>query len=268
MSTSTSEVAIAHDYKTMLRLARPFIRAKGFAPSDGYRLDNVEDWTPAQKGLLTRRFKELVEIYSISRVGYSSNDPAKMKAAEKIADQTPGAFSQAFIPAPPGSSINIDVATRTARAITPAKVMGEYKFSDFGLNDEQLALDPYGASLAVMNQIDAKKFAIKAGVHTVGKGVPRLYLAKGAAIRIRQLVEKYGADSHDANDTSSKYYGNWLFGVDGYTFRSMKDEQEFVNKTLAESTERRRIKRAARKRIRYYLKKYGESPPPLPKKEK
>jgi len=258
MANATTAYAKKRDYKTMAQLIRPF--SKAFSASEGYRLDKIDQWSRKQKLKLNRYFKKAVELSSKQFELYHSNDAESMKRMGELANQKGfPEFNQIFYPAPPGSKLHYNKRTGTATAVGVRSSVTAYYWEQFGVTVEQLIADPGGVVKAVVAQLSQRKFSIKAGEYTVGKGVPLIYTARPLSNRIRQLIEKYAAgeidprtkEEIDPDDPNSHWWGNWLTGIDAWDFEDRIAEQDFIAATRGESVERRRYKRALRKRLTY-----------------
>jgi len=250
LANSTDELIRQKDYAEMARIIRPF--AKEFSAKSGYKLSESGQWTRAQKSKLTRYFNKGVMLASKQFELYHSNDKESMRAMAKRANQKgfPG-FNQVFYPAPPGSKIHYDKKTKTATATGFRKSTSDYYWEEFGITSDQLALDPENVVRKVIAQLDHRKYSIKAGEYSIGKGVPKLYTARTVVVAVSKLVDEYNKEDYDEEDSNSHYFGNWLHGIDGWDFDSPEDEVRYIRATRGESDERRRYKRALRKRIKY-----------------
>lgn len=254
LATATDELANQKDYKEMAKILRPF--AKEFRAAAGYRLADVDDWTPNQKRQLTRYYKKGVMLASKSFQPYSSSDAESMREVAELAGQKGfPKFNQVFVAAPPNTNLHYDKRTGSITATGERTSQTAFYWDQFGVTEDQLTADPQGTVTAVLKQIGAAKYSIKAGEYSVGKGVPLIYTPGPAARRVAQLMEKYSKDEFDPTDPNSHYWGNWLTGVDSYEFESREDEHDLINSLRNESENRRRIKRASVKKLKYRARK-------------
>ena len=259
LATATDEIADQRDYKTMAKLVRPF--AKAFKASEGYRLDDIDNWTPAKKRKLTKYYKKAIMLASKQFEMYHSNDDESMAKMRELSNQKGyPEFNQVFYPAPAGSSIHFDKKTGSAKAVGLRSTSTRFYWDQFGITSEELAADPVAVVKAVIAQTGngKRRFSINAGEHSIGKGVPLLYTQNAAANAVKRLVEKYGADKEDPEDPNSHYFGNWLDGLEAWDFDTRQDEQRFIRSTMEESIERKRYKRALRKRLQRKATKRGK----------
>ncbi len=254
LANATDEYADQHDYRTMAKLVRPFARV--FSAREGYRLDEIDQWKPAQKAKLTRYYKKAVMQASRAHQLYFTTDEESMRDVAELSGQKgyPD-FNRVFVAAPPRTHIHYNKKTKTLTATGERIRTTSYYWDQFGVTEEDLIADPAGVVTMVVAQLPQRKFSIKAGEYSIGKGVPQIYTQRPLTERVAQLVEKYGADSYDPDDPNSHYWGNWLMGIDAYEFETPQDEQDFVRATFDASQERRRYKRALRMRLQYHARK-------------
>ena len=157
LANATEEIADQKDYVTMAKLIRPF--AKSFAAKEGYNLHDLDSWTPAQKGKLTKYFKKGVALASKQFELYHSNDPESMRAMSKLANQESfPEFNQVFFPAPPGAKLHYDKRTGSATATGLREVVTGFYWDQFGVTPEMLAVDPVGVTLDRDWETDLVKF--------------------------------------------------------------------------------------------------------------
>lgn len=253
LANSTSDYADAKDYATMAKRIRPF--AKQFSARNGYNLKDIDSWTPAMKGQLTKHFKKGVELTSRQVELYHSPNEDNMEAVAELAGQKGYRFNSVFYPAPPGFKLRYNKRTNTVQATGPRAQFVTYDWDQFGVSPEQLADDPQGVALAVMNQLDHRRFSIRAGEGNIGKGARAIRTATTTAGRIQALIEKYNADDYDPDDPNSSWFGNWLLGIEGWDFDSRESEEDYTRTSRAESRERRRYKRAERRKLKARIRK-------------
>lgn len=253
LANSTSDYADAKDYATMAKRIRPF--AKQFSAASGYNLKDINNWTPAMKGQLTKHFKKGVELTSRQVEMYHSPNSDNMKAVGELAGQKGYKFNSVFYPSPPGFKLRYNKRTNTVKAMGPRAQFSTYEWEQFGVDPDQLARDPAGVAKQVMKALDHTRFAIRAGEGNIGKGARAIRTANQTAGRIAALVEKYNSDDYDPDDTNSSWFGNWLIGFEGWDFDSAQSEREYTKTSQAESGERRRYKRAERRQLKARLRK-------------
>lgn len=249
LANSTDELAAKKKYGEMLRILRPFV--DGFETRDGYDLRKIDKLSPARKAKLTRYYKKAVMLASKQFELYYPRDKKTRKIVERQANQQGfPQFTGVFYPAPAGSKLTFDSRAKTLRALGLRWATVKYLFEEYDVDLEALADNPESTVKEFLDTLPHKKYSINAGEHSVGQGVPRLFTRGAASRKVAELVLKYGSDFADPNDPNSSFHGNWLNGVQGWDFASREDEQEYVNRTRAESEERRRYKRALRKRTK------------------
>lgn len=248
LANSTSDYADVKDYKTMAKRLRPF--AKQFSAKNGYNLKDVDNWTPAMKGQLSKYFRKGVELTSRQVELYHSPNKDNMKAVAELAGQKGYKFNSVFYPAPPGFKLRYQERTNTVKATGPRAQFTTYDWEQFGVDADQLATDPDGTARAVMRQLDHKRFSIRAGEGNIGKGARAIRTINQTVARIQALIEKYNSDDYDPDDSNSSWFGNWLLGIEGWDFDSMESERDYTRTSQEESRERRRYKRHERRRLK------------------
>src|SRR6185437_13569635 len=98
-----------------------------------------------------------------------------------------------------------------------------------------------------------KRYVVQAGEFEV----PGSFAPEFIVDEVLKLMERYGADKYDENKKSSHYYGNWLHGLNGYTFHNQSELSEY------RETKRRKAKEAARAYVTQNRrdKRIRENPP-------
>ena len=271
LATSTTEISTRKspdDFRYMIETLRPF--AKGFSARDGYDLNRVEKLTPAKKRKLIKYYNEAVMRASRPFQLYQSRSKKAMDVARKAAGEEAGfpLFKGVFLPTQSlGERARVRVDTK--RGIVEIKSRTHsvtvFYWEMFGVKPEDIANDPIGVTNYVTSQIGAKQYSINAGEHSVGKGVPKLYTASVLGPAIQRLIERYGEDNYDPDDSNSHYYGNWLTGVRAYDFSNINNMREWTRASRAESDARKRTKAMVRKRVARSLESEGR-PVPKPKR--
>lgn len=246
IATSSGDL---RDYAEMVKRLRPF--TTGFSSRDGYNLRNVDNWTLAQKRKVTRYFKKAVDLASKQFTLYRSNNKQQMQRARALANQKgyPG-FHSIFYPAPPGSKIRYD----KKRNVPVVKNQGirsvRYYWEDFGYTPEDVAEDVEGVISDIINQVPENRFAIIAGEYAFGKGVPQIFPAEPLIRQVSRLTARYSQSYYDSESTSSSYYGNWLLGLEAWTFDRRDEFDAYRRAVIQENKERRLHKKKLRKQLR------------------
>lgn len=105
---------------------------------------------------------------------------------------------------------------------------------------------------AIDNGPEVKRYVIQAGAFEV----PSTSLRKDIVDDVAKYMSKYGADRYDADNPSSHYFGNWLFGVNGYTFRAQDELTAYRHNkqqaTIRKAKERAGYRKAQRTREANY----------------
>lgn len=104
---------------------------------------------------------------------------------------------------------------------------------------------------------EAKRYVPQAGAFEV----PGSYHRKFIVDEVVKLMGRYGADKNDPDDRNSHYWGNWLFGINGYNFHEQADigayrearRQAAKKKAREYVTQRRRENRQSTREPDYWL---------------
>ena len=241
-------------YAYMLRKIRPFVT--GFGAKEGYNLRNVGEWTRGQKAQVTKYYKALSQLAARPFHVYTSRDKDKVAQARRITDQDPSLkkIKGALVPVSTfGEKPHISVTDRgTMEATTDRMQKLWFDWDFYGITPEEIAIDPEGATQAVIDQQPpGVLYGIQTGQYEFGKGVPLLFPEQRIASEVAKLVSKYSADNgYDPDDSNSSWFGNWLFGLTGYRFPSVKDRTAWVRSTRAYAERRREERRKKRRQIR------------------
>lgn len=235
--------------------------ASGFSAKDGYRLDNVANWTPAQKAKVTRYFHELDRLTAQPRYVYKARSKAMLEKVQAVTGHDKGfKFKVAFVPhVPKRDKKGRETKPRVDLAKTGAVRIREryYTKSIVALDQRRLARD---AKAEVKRAIDtvpnAKRFTIQAGTNEM----PGLYDRPFISERVIRLMNLYDGrkslpkGSGNAGDSPKHHkWTLWLNGLVAYEFP--KVTQKAVAKAVTDFDAARRElqkrRRAARKRAEY-----------------
>jgi hypothetical protein len=119
-------------------------------------------------------------------------------------------------------------------------------FEDFGFTKADFVQDPEGVIQVILDQTDYRFYNIITGEYEFGKGAPRLMSRDKIMPMIRYFIEEYNEDKYDAENTSSSFFGNWLFGLLGYRFTTFKKAQGYVKSQRDYANERKQFNRRKR----------------------
>lgn len=250
------------DYINELKFIRAF--ATGFSAVDGYNIRLAKGWSSARKRQITR-YAEL--LHRATARPYYVFFPRRRDHLD-VAKQAAGLSSL-----PKVIKVPLQVPTRYVvagrRTIVKPKVVirdgsltlkfpdfnrHTLLFAEFGLTPEDVALDPEGALAVILEQTDYPYYTIIAGEFEVGRGVPNLHRRDRLIDRVLYLIDTYNAEEYDADDPSSSYFGNWLFGVNGYSFPTAKEAIDYIQAHQKYQTKRRKIIKKISNR-RAYIKR-------------
>ena len=213
----------------------------GFDPSDGFDIRKAHDWTPSQKRQITRYADMYAQATAESVHIYRPRNKKNLKIAlksrglEKFKN-----LKVAFIPVPPKYNHETDAL----EPVTPKiKISKGGKLSvkvkdhssertyllreNFGITRDDFINDPYSAAEKILKETDYTYYNIIAGEHEYGRGLPKILSEENILKEVEKMIERYGSDSFDPNDKSSKFYGNWFFGLIGYRFPTWQAARDY-----------------------------------------
>lgn len=101
----------------------------------------------------------------------------------------------------------------------------------YPLEKQKLITDPRDAAQDALDEYpQVKRWFIAAGEHEIHRLPEWRNLPPDAdqiATALEQIMNIYSADRFDSKNPSSKYFGNWLGGLIGYTFEQTKSFREY-----------------------------------------
>lgn len=238
--------------------------ARGFTAKDGYRVKEINEWTPAQKAKITRYWHQLNEITAQPVYAYKARSRKRLEQVQETIGQGTGyEFKVAFIPHVPKkdkrgreTKPRVDVESGVVRIRERGynKVMVE-------LDADELASDTKGEIKRGLELVpDATRFTVMAGKNEM----PGLFDRKLIADRIMRLMAQYDGvkplprGSGNKGDAPKHHsWDQWLKGMIAYEFP--RTTQKVVATTaVAFDTARRALqkrRRAERKRLEYQRSK-------------
>jgi hypothetical protein len=99
---------------------------------------------------------------------------------------------------------------------------------------------------------EVKRYVIQAGAFEV----PSTSLPRDIVQDVQRHMSKYGSDKYDADNPNSHHFQNWLFGVNGYTFRNQDELTDYRHNkqtaTIKKAKERAGYRKAQRTREANY----------------
>lgn len=232
--------------------------ASGFSAKDGYNLNDISSWTPAQKGKVTKYFHELDRLTAQPRYIYKAKSRKMLQQVQSVAGHdTSFKFKVAFVPHVP----KVDKKGRQTKPRITVKDgvvrIRERYYSKVLVELDQEALAENAAAevkRAVDEVPDAKRFTIQAGSNEM----PGLYDRKLIANRVRQLMGRYDGvkplprGSGNAGDNPAHHsWDQWLNAIVAYEFPKVTQKAVATAVTDFDKARRelQRRRRAQRKRV-------------------
>lgn len=201
-----------------------------FDPDNGYDLRQLNQWSNARKAAITRAWNEVDEyLHSVHRI----YRPRKRKNLQRVSQQFWGRKAPKWMNAipvqvmDPRNPARVTVTKKGNVELTETFPSGhKYKSRTVYFDHDLLLKDSAEAARQAMLPYHDKKdlFVVMTGEHPSRFGGGKA----GVLDAVAHLTLSYGADKYDANDPSSKFYGNWLAGVRHIGSGSKQDFFEYV----------------------------------------
>lgn len=223
------KVKTSGEYKNAIKLLRKF--ADGFSPKDGVDLRKpISELSPYQRRKIRKYFDIIEPLTARNHKVVRPRRKDHLRELQELAGHQgfPKGIKAALIPvADPSKSLKIEYTRKhkVRRVIEDGKV---YKYTIF-FDRDLLLSDAMLAAIDVVNRapLDATQFLLGAAEHEIQTKIAPT--AADLAYHIQRLQDKYGIDQgYDATNPSSKWFGNWMFSVNSYTFKSKKTMDDYL----------------------------------------
>lgn len=218
----------SRQYKEAVKTLRQYYR--NFSPD---QIDLRKKLTPQQKSKISRYANDLYRltrgsIRSIPIYRYKKGKQRRIQESVHQGQYFSRHLKVAFVPvSKPTAEPDIKI-TKKGEVEVREKGVTRYFYP---LEKQKLITDPKDA---VQDAIDeypqVKRWFIAAGEHEIHRLPEWRNLPPDAdqiATALEQIMNTYSADRFDSKNPSSKYFGNWLGGLIGYTFEQTKSFREY-----------------------------------------
>ena len=234
------------DYIYALRYIRPFTR--GFDPAGGYDIRSAAHWTSAKKASITRYDDIIRRLTATPYYLYRPRNEERLREALKMRGvESYRKLKVGFIPVPydPKGKVRPKITYGKRGLRVKVESHGSAReyllFENFGVTKEHFLTDPEGALEIIFAKTNFNFYNILCGENELGKGAPEMMKPADLYTTFVALLEKYGdADTYDPDDPGSSYVGNWLFGLIGYQFKTVKQAEKYVISRLDFSNARKK----------------------------
>lgn len=179
---------------------------------------------------------------------YRTTNKENLRAVQRFAQHDPRRFGKikvAFVPNAGGEPLRIRIG-KDGRVHGTTTHVG---IIDIPLDPERLALEGKDYIDAQIDRAPrAKMYSVQAGNFEVPSARARQFITE----YVLDLMNRYSADRFDEDNQSSHYYGNWMFGINGYNFTNQQDMMTYRANKRALTKKRARegvVKRRKEKRL-------------------
>lgn len=208
----------------------------GFSPKDGFDRHKITKLSPAQKSAITRHYKAIRPYLSTPTVRTKKLSKANAQAAwrslhgvapPKKTRRVPIHESPQNKPVLKFKSVG---GERRATVRMPGVQVENYFFGDYDITPADIATDPEAALAAMLDEIDAPRYAIVCGANLFSNFASSkrgsrselrdntVYIGTKSEVivQVRKLQKMY------SDPTKNNYWGNWFNGFKGYFFAQGK----------------------------------------------
>lgn len=237
----------AIDYSQRLKAIRPFV---------SFNYDLRKPLASAQKAKINKYYDYIQKLTIRPHQVFRARTDKKLRAVQRFAqhDSHHRELRVAFVPNAGSERMRISVTKRgEVRGRT-----GHIRVFEIPLDHMKLVTEGRSYIQRKINEgPDVQRYVIQAGAfENVGA-----YAKPFIVDEVLKKMERYGSDKYDADDPNSHYFGNWLFGLNGYRFRRQEElmayrearRQAAKKKAREYVTQRRRQQRQAKREPDYWL---------------
>lgn len=242
------------DYAARLRAIRPYVN---------FDHDLRSPLSSAAKRQISAYYEYIQKLTVRPHQIYRSRSAKNLANVQRFAQHDPAFkhLTAAFVPNAGSERMKITI-NKKGQVHGKTGNIGVYEIPfDMDRLFAAMARDDNDAGETVakyVREVIRKGPRVKAYVLRAGEfEVPGAYQGNLIIDEVLRKMNKYSADSYDADKTSSHYYGNWMHGLNGYTFHDQAD-------VMAYRTQKSKLtKQAAAKYVAQSRreKRHQEQPP-------
>jgi len=233
------------NYSQRLKAIRPFV---------DFNYDLRRPLSSAAKAKISRYYDYIEKLTVRPHQIYRARSAKNLRAVQRYAqhDTKHKAIKVAFVPNDGTGRVKV----RVSKKGQVSGKSGHLRFFNIAFDAKKLAEQGREyVERKIKNGPVAKRYSIQAGEFEVAS----TYLPPGQGAggdivtQVLRHMERYGADKFDPENPSSHYFGNWLFGVNGYNFAAqaeLSQYREAKRQATKKEGQRRANKRKAEKRAR------------------
>lgn len=234
------------NYRQRLKAIRPFV---------SFNYDLRKPLSSSAKARISRYYEYIQKLTVRPHQVYRARSVGKLRAVQRFAqhDTKHPALRVAFVPNAGKERMRISVTKHGVRGKT-----GHIGVYEIPLELERLVTE--GRTYikeAVDDGPEVQRYVVQAGAFEVPTSTTKRFIVD----EVLKYMERYGADKYDESDPNSHYFGNWLFGLNGYRFHNQAELMEYreakrqsaKRKAREYVTQRRREQRQAKRNPDYWV---------------
>jgi len=214
----------ANFYRQAVKMLRPY--SSNFNSAHGYVLNKIDEWTPTQKSLVTRYYKQVRALTARPVEVLHFRDEKRLRAAQKASQHDNGfpLLKVAFIP----KTTDKPVQVRFTKKMQMEVEGPNYERIYIPLDSKQLARRTEETIQKAINSApkSSQWFTIQTGMYELPGAVDAHMLRR----RILDLMSKYDGKSKLPRSSGNrgdnpKYHkwSKWLNGIIVYSFKGKAD---------------------------------------------
>lgn len=223
-------------------------RLKAIRTYVNFNYDLRKPLTSAAKAKINKYYDYIDKLTVRDHFVYRARSKKNLKTAQQYSQQNTHYkdIKVAFVPKGTDARPRVKFDKRGEMTLVGDRVTRHAILFD---KEDLIAADADGAAEEYINSVinDAttcKRYSVMAGEFEVPLSTTREKIT-GEVLR---LMNKYNAEDYNPDKLSSHYFGNWLFGVNGYNFINQDHLIEYRTRQKKISKENARAKVNARKR--------------------
>lgn len=216
---------------------------KALRPFVTFNFDLRATLTTYQKRKIKKYHDEFNKLSSRSYQVFKPKIKKRLEAAKEYSgqDKRLTGFKAAFVPTPGEKKVKLKFDKNNK-----LNVISQYSSSHIiELDKYELLRDPLAHVNERIKNDKSNRYTIMADVHEIPNAVDRDLIG----VEVAKKVMKY------SDESKNDYFGNWLFGIRGHSFKDQETVDEYLREKEKAKQSRRAEKRKAYDKRRYQQNK-------------